>query len=743
MESSFCDFINLQFPRGSIKESVMTEKRCPVSELINQLGAAIESGQFKEPRSRRRAEDILALLNDVAWGRADREHLPAMASLAQKIAAEGKTESSKKTAGMVLETLDRQREIFISHIDTHNCATGDCVKLAPAPCQMTCPAGLDIPTYVTLIGMGRDAEAIDVIRKDCPFPWVCGLVCTRPCEFMCVRGRIDTPISIKSLKGFAAERAMSEGSYKNPSAAVQKDHKICIIGAGPGGMSAAYYLALKGYAVRVIEQQAVAGGMLLLGIPRYRLPREVIDREVVMLRNLGVEFQFNTRFGKDVTLAQLKKEGFEAFFFAIGAHNSFKLGIPGEKDFPQVIEAVDFLRSVALGDRQAPGKHAIIIGGGNVAIDAARTCLRLGCEAVTLAYRRTRSEMPADTEEVEQAEEEGIRFEFLNIPVQVLGSDGHVSGLKCLRARLVSKEGEDRKYPVPIEDSDFVIDADVVICAIGQQVDAGCLESIKGLDWTRRKTINVNMATMETSLDGIFAAGDAVTGPATVIEAIGGGKRAAESIDRYLEGIPQPKMPPVPTRRGRIEYLEVPASSKMTIKRPAMPLLNIYRRRTTFQQVELGYPEDQVREEARRCLRCDICLRCGKCIEVCRDRMGVDALQMGYFDFDHPVPTDFRLTEERCILCGACATNCPTGAMQIQDRGGERILSLCGTILNRKKLLYCDDCGSVLGPARYLEFVQKRTHSVAAKVADRRLCEACARKSTAKRNVEDAPVTKS
>jgi NADPH-dependent glutamate synthase beta subunit-like oxidoreductase len=720
----------------------MPGKFCPVSDLISRLSSAIESGQLTDPRSRRRAEDILALLHDVAWGRADTEHLPAMESLARKIAAEGKAESSKKAGGMVLETLAGQREVFTSHIVTHNCSTGDCVKLAPAPCQMTCPAGLDIPTYVTLVGMGRDAEAIDVIRRDCPFPWVCGLVCTRPCEFMCVRARIDAPISIKTLKGFAAERAMSEGSYKNPAAAPPKNRKICVIGAGPGGMSAAYYLALKGYTVRVIEQHAVAGGMLLLGIPRYRLPREVIDREVVMLKNLGIEFQFNTRFGRDATLAQLKKEGFEAFFFAIGAHNSFKLGIPGEKDFPQVIEAVDFLRKVALGDRQAPGRRAVVIGGGNVAIDAARTCLRLGCESVTLAYRRTRSEMPADTEEVEQAEEEGIRFEFLNVPVQVLGIDGRVTALKCLRAKLVAREGENRKYPVPIEDSEFDLDADVIISAIGQQVDADCLQSVKGLDWTRRKTISVNMATMESSLEGIFAAGDAVTGPATVIEAIGGGKRAAESIDRYLEGIPQPKMPPVPTRRGRIEYLEVPASSKMTIRRPEMPLLNIYRRRTTFQQVELGYPENQVREEARRCLRCDICLRCGKCIEVCRDRMGVDALQMGYFDFDHPVPTDFRLTEERCILCGACATNCPTGAMQIQDRDGERILSLCGTILNRKKLLYCDGCGAVLGPARYLEFVQKRTHAVAARVEDRRLCEACARKSTAKLGVEDTPVGK-
>jgi NADPH-dependent glutamate synthase beta subunit-like oxidoreductase/formate hydrogenlyase subunit 6/NADH:ubiquinone oxidoreductase subunit I len=720
----------------------MPAKTCPVSDLVSQLSAAIESGRLTDPKSRRRAEDILALLHDVAWGRAAAEHLPAIESLARKIAKQSKIASSKSTGKMVREVLAQHREVFTSHIDTHNCSSGDCVKLAPAPCQMTCPAGLDIPTYLTLIGMGRDAEAIDVIRQDCPFPWVCGLVCTRPCEFMCVRARIDTPISIKTLKGFAAERAMSEGSYRNPPKEPHKNKKVCVIGAGPGGMSAAYYLALKGYSVRVVEEQPMAGGMLLLGIPRYRLPREVIDREVAMLKNLGVEFQFRTRFGRDLTFEDLKNEDFEAFFLAIGAHNSFKLGVTGESDFPQVIEAIDFLRNVALGDREVPGKKAVVIGGGNVAIDAARTCLRLGSESVTLAYRRTRSEMPADTEEVEQAEEEGIRLEFLNIPEEIVGRQGRLEGLRCLRAKLVTKEGQDRKYPVPIEDSEFIIEADVIICAIGQQVDTACMDSIQGLEWTRRKTINVNTATMESTIEGVFAAGDAVTGPATVIEAIGGGKRAAESIDRYLEGIPQPKMPPVPTRRGRIEYLQVPASSKMTIKRPEMPLLNIYRRRTTFQQVELGYPEDMVREESRRCLRCDICLRCGKCIEVCRDRMGVDALQMGYFDFDHPVSTDFRLTEERCILCGACATNCPTGAMQIEDHDGERILSLCGTLLNRQKLLFCDGCGEVLGPARYLEFVQKRTHAVATKIEDRRLCEACARKSTARRSVEDAPLAK-
>jgi formate hydrogenlyase subunit 6/NADH:ubiquinone oxidoreductase subunit I len=224
-----------------------------------------------------------------------------------------------------------------------------------------------------------------------------------------------------------------------------------------------------------------------------------------------------------------------------------------------------------------------------------------------------------------------------------------------------------------------------------------------------------------------------------VIEAIGGGKRAAEAIDRYLSGIPQPKVPPVPTRRGRIDWLEVPSSTKMTLNRPEMPLLNIDRRRTTFQQVELGYPENAVREEARRCLRCDICLRCGKCVEICRDKMKVDALQMGYFDFDHPVQTDFRVTAERCIACGACAANCPTGAMHMEDRGQERILSLCGTILNRQKLLFCEKCEAVLGPARYLDYIHKRTAAVARITGDRNLCEACARKTKAQYSSDKTP----
>ena len=718
----------------------MSEKLCPVNQTLSALREAIESGRLSNPRSRRIAEELLDLLADVAWGRAGADHLGAIASLADELSYDKASAAAMAAAKAVWDALGEHREVFQSHIDTHNCATGDCVRLVPAPCQMTCPAGIDIPTYVNLVGLGHDAEAIEVIRRDNPFPWVCGLVCTRPCEFMCVRGRVDKPISIKFLKAFAAERALSDRRYRNPAKEPDKGKRVAVVGAGPGGMTAAYYLALKGYGVTVFEALPVAGGMMMLGIPRYRLPREVIDRETAMLEELGVEFRFNTRYGRDITLEGLKAEGFDAFFLAIGAHQSFKLNIPGETDYPQVIESIDLLRRVALGDRHIPGKHAVIVGGGNVAIDAARTCLRLGSGEVTIAYRRTRAEMPADVEEVEQAEDEGIHMSFLTIPKAVVGKDGRLTGLECIRAKLIKKDDSERLFPVPVEGSDFVIAADTVVSAIGQRIDHEALSDLKGLKWTRRQTIQANTVSMETSIPGLFAGGDAVTGPATVVEAIGAGKRAAEAIDRFLSGIPQPKMPPVPVRRTRVEWMEVPASTKMTLRRPEMPLLNLERRRTTFQQVELGYTENVVREEARRCLRCDICLRCGKCVEVCRDMMGINALEFGFLNFDTPAATDFRVTAERCILCGACAANCPNQAIRIVDRGDERLLSYCGTILNRQKLEHCRACGAVLGPQRYLEFLQKRTQAVSPVVGDRDLCHSCLRRQAAGVHQENRPV---
>ena len=712
------------------------EQSCPVNNTVLKLDEAINSGVFKAPRARRIAEEILQLLKDISSGVAGKDHIPAIEELFEQLTQQPIEPSAARVVNEVKRLLDTEKEVLESHVETQNCPTGECTRLAPAPCQMACPSGIDVPTYVALIGQGKDEEAVEIIRKDNPFPWVCGLVCTHPCEFMCVRGRIDTPIAIKSLKAFAAERAFSAGLYKNPKKESPKGKKVCIIGAGPAGLTAAYFLALKGYGVTVIEALPMAGGMMMVGIPRYRLPREVIDREVAMIEDLGVEFRYNTKFGEDITLEELRDEGFEAFFFAIGAHKSFNLGIPGENDHEGVIDAIDLLRRVALGERHMPGKKVAVIGGGNVAIDAARTCLRLGCDEVTIVYRRTRAEMPASVEEVEQAEEEGVEFSFLAIPTEIRGQGGRVTSLHCLRAELGPPDSSGRRRPIPKEGSEHFYEVDCVIRAIGQRVDYECLSSLEDLRWTRRNTIAADNATTQTNIEGIFSAGDAVLGPATVVEAIGGGKRAAEAIDRYLSGIPQPKMPPVPVRRGRVEWIEVPASTKMTLKRPEMPLLGVDRRRITFQQVELGYSENMVREEARRCLRCDICRRCGECVKTCRDKMKIDALSLGYLDFDRPEKTDFRITAERCIMCGACAENCPNEAIKIEDRGDERILSLCGTILNRQKLLRCEICGKVLGPVKYLDYLADKVGVVPQPVSQHLICATCARKSKARVSIE-------
>ncbi len=718
----------------------MAQKACPVRNTIIYLSGLIESGSLTDSRERRICEQILNLTEEIADGAAGNDHLFAIDSLIEEYLCDKSSKQTRKNGTVFKEMLFEHREVFQSHIQTRNCPSHDCAKLAPSPCQMACPAGIDIPTYLTLIARGEDAKAIEVIRRDNPFPWVCGLICTRPCEMMCVRSRIDTPVSIKYLKAFAAERAMSDNAYINPEKKEFNGKKVCVIGAGPGGLTAAYYLALMGYGVRVIEALPVSGGMLMVGIPRYRLPREVIDREVAMIEALGVEILYNTRFGRDITYDELKNEGFHAFFIAIGAHKAMDLGIKGEKEFPKALEAIQFLKDVALGDHHAPGKQVVVIGGGNVAIDAARTSLRLGAQRVTIAYRRSESQMPADIEEVEQAMEEGIHFSFLTIPKKILGKGDKITGLDCIKAELIQKEGSDRLLPVPVLGKDFIIEADVVISAIGQYVDDKGMESFDRINWTRRGTIEVNHAGMETAMPGVFAAGDAVSGPATVIEAIGGGKRAAEAIDRYLNHIPQPRMPKIPVRHHMEPPMEMTADQKMMLKRPKMLMLNVDRRRTTFQQAELGYDEESVRKEAGRCLRCDICRRCGKCIEICRDKMGIDALQFGYMEFDHPTETDFRTSRKKCITCGACAANCENNAIVIEEKDGQRNLRLCGTLLNNQAIQYCENCQAVLPSVEYLDFIAKKTGDRVKRTQTRLLCNHCLRHLSAKANVETQPV---
>ena len=722
------------------KGAEMAEEVCEVRSTILYLSRCLKSGKIDDPKGRRISRHILWLLEEIACGEAGTDHFSKIQSLVKEYTYKKSPLSNIELGTYLTVKFETHKEIFLSHIETRNCPANACEKITTSPCQMACPAGIDVPTYVSLIAKGEDAAAIEVIRKDNPLPWVCGLVCTRPCEMMCVRAKIDTPIAIKFLKAFAAERAMSDRAYTNPEKKPFNNRKVCVVGAGPGGLSAAYYLALMGYQVKVIEALPVAGGMLMVGIPRFRLPREVIDREVAMIEDLGVEISYNTRWGVDITLEQLKKDNYDAFFIAVGAHKSWNIGIKGEKDLSGVLDAVDLLKNVALGERHSPGKNVVVIGGGNVAIDAARTSLRLGADKVTIAYRRSREQMPADIEEVEQAEEEGVEFAFLTIPKEISGREGKVTGLECIKAELVKKRGSDRLAPAPIAGKDFTIKSDCVISAIGQYVDQSGLEVFEQVNWTKRGTIEVNHASMETAMPGVFAAGDAVSGPATVIEAIGGGKRAAEAIDRYFNKIPQPTMPRIPVRYNWETPEEMTAAKKMTLKRPEMPLLNVDRRRITFQQAELGYGEESVRREAARCLRCDICRRCGKCVDICRDEMKIDALKFGYMHPDNSSQTDFRATSEKCITCGACAENCENKAIVLEEKEGQRMLKLCGTILNRQDIQYCEACDAVLPSVEYMQYIAEKTSRMTRKTESRLLCDACQRKINAAFSIQSQPV---
>ncbi len=637
-------------------------------------------------------------------------------------------------------------EVFENHLILKSCFFEECDLLVPPPCQIACPADIDIPTFISLISQKRYKEAIEVIRKDNPFPWICGLICTHPCEKACVRGKIDEPVSIMNLKSFVAEMCLSQNMYINPKKLPDNGKKVCVIGGGPAGLTCAYYLSLWGYKVTIIEALPVMGGMMRVGIPAYRLPREVIDKEINLIKELGVEFRLNTRFGKDVTFDSLKSEGFQAFMIAIGAHDCYRLNIDGEDKYSQVFSAVDFLRDVNLGKMDKPGDRVVIVGGGNVAIDAARTCVRLGCKEVIIAYRRSEDQMPADPEEIHEAKEEGVKFMFLTIPRKIIGEEGNLTGMVCVKAELKGKDASGRPRPVPIEGSEFTIEADAVIAAIGQKVDKSCVEEIvcspceldnreedvrklSSLEWTDRNTIKIiNPATMQTNLKGVFASGDVVLGPATVVEAIGQGKRAAYGIHRYLSGIYDTKYPPFPARRGREGFVYISSEEKENLKRVKESFLPLKRRKTTFQQVHLGFGEEEGVLEAQRCLRCDVCIRCGRCVEVCRYEVGVNALHLGYI---YGSDTSLSITQDLCIGCGACARNCPTGAMRVEDHGGYRILSICGTVLSKLPLVFCKECGKAIGTERYLKHMESKLEKGEKSKYYGELCYICARKKVA------------
>ncbi|MCU0613378.1 MAG: FAD-dependent oxidoreductase, partial [Candidatus Eisenbacteria bacterium] len=402
-----------------------------------------------------------------------------------------------------------------------------------APCVTTCPAGLNVQGYVQLVSQGKYVEAVQLIMERVPLPGVLGRVCPHPCETACRRALVDDPVAIRDLKRLAADR-VDLAELPLP-VIVDRPEKIAVIGSGPAGLTAAYDLRLKGYQVTIFEALPVLGGMLRVGIPDYRLPPEVLDGEIRNLLRTGIEVRAEQRLGKEFTLDDLRSQGFRAIVLGIGAHGSLRLNIPGEKELQGVEDAVAFLREVNLGRREPPGKQVVVVGGGNVAVDAARTAVRLGCEQVTMVYRRSREEMPAYAEEIEGALEEGVIIHYLSAPVRVLGEEGKVAGFECIRTELGPPDASGRRRPVPVEGSEFIVACDAVVPAIGQEPDVQCVSGA-GIDIARRGTLVVHPHTHRTSVPDVFAAGDAVSGPATVIDAIAGGHQAAEAVHRFLCG---------------------------------------------------------------------------------------------------------------------------------------------------------------------------------------------------------------
>ncbi len=688
------------------------------------------------PHLKKATFSLSAALEKISLGKAVPQDLDIVASMGEYLAS-SQNETAASFGKTIAKVLLSEGYYIEAHIRDHICLTGDCEFLSPAPCQCACPAGIDVASYVTLIGQGKDREAISLIREVNPFPWVCGLVCTHPCEAACVRKKIDTPVAINTLKAFASQIVLGTNGFQNPAKARGNDHNVCVVGAGPSGLSAAYFLSLKGYGVTVIEALPYAGGMMRVGIPRYRLPLSVLEREISLIQNLGVVFRFNTRLGKDITVEDLIQEGFESFYVATGAQKGLQMGIKGETDFPQVMDAITYLHHASLGRAPSTGSRVIVVGGGNVALDAARTALRMGCNDVNILYRRTRNEMPALAEEVAMAEQEGVRFSFLKIPVEVMGRQGNVSAMRCIDARLGEADESGRQRPIPIKGSVHEFETDAIIHAIGQRSDREGFSAFKNLMWTEHSRIKADPLTGQTGDKIVYAGGDAVTGPATIIEAIAAGKIAADNIHRCFQGLPMLKTRHLAARRKQTPFLETTATQKISLTRPMVPLLDLEKRKTSFEQAELTLLPDTARAEALRCLRCDVCIRCGRCVDACREKLGFEALCLGYVDSETPGPTDFNVTDEKCILCGACANSCSTGALTLKHENGQSALSLCGITLCRDELATCSGCGEVLGADRFISYMENQVKTFGVEPETPRMCRTCKRMATLSRTFHE------
>ncbi len=485
-------------------------------------------------------------------------------------------------------------------------------KRGTSPCKATCPAHISVQGYVALAAEGKYREALKLIKEENPLPAICGRVCHHPCESACKRGEFDEPVAIDSIKRYLADLDLSSETRYAPEIKEKRSEKAAVIGAGPAGLSCAYYLAIEGYQVTVFEKLPVLGGMLAVGIPSYRLPKNTIEAEIQVMRDMGVEFKTGVEIGRDFTVSQLREQGFKAFFLGIGAHECKALGIPGE-EFEGVVPGVQYLRDINLGKKIDLGDRVAVIGGGNVAMDTVRTALRNGSKKPFIIYRRSEREMPANEEEIHECREEGIEIMTLTNPKRIIAENGKVKAVECVRMELGEPDASGRRRPVTVKGSEFIMEVDAVVPAIGQESDWACLTEECACKLTDWGTMTVDPLTLQTHDSDIFAGGDAVTGPKTVIEAIAAGKQAAISIGRYIRG--------EELKEGRQKeweaVREVSTQGHDKLPRARMPVVAPEIRTGNFDEVQLGFTEEQVRAEAARCLSCGVCSECYQCVDAC------------------------------------------------------------------------------------------------------------------------------